>query len=76
MDAHQHRLVDWLHAHTDLGPEARRSGGALAGTMLAWSHLHGTVSLEVTNQYTGMGHRAATLLDSQLHMLADAFRHP
>ncbi|WP_019547358.1 TetR/AcrR family transcriptional regulator [Streptomyces sulphureus] len=68
--------VDWLRAHTALDPQAPRAAGALAGTVLAWSHLHGTVSLEVTGQYTGMGHRAATLLGSQLRMLADAFRLP
>ncbi|MGW2419681.1 TetR/AcrR family transcriptional regulator [Streptomyces sp. NPDC001709] len=66
--------VAWLHARTDLDPADPRARCALGGTILAWSHLHGTVSLEVTGQYTGMGHRAATLLDAQLGLLADAFQ--
>jgi hypothetical protein len=52
------------------------AGAALAGTVLAWSQLHGTVSLEVAGQYAGMGHRAGTLLAAQIDSLADAFRLP
>jgi AcrR family transcriptional regulator len=66
-------VADWLHAYTGLAADDARAGTALAGTVLAWSHLHGTTSLEVSGQYVGMGHQARTLLNAQLDMLADAF---
>ncbi|WP_328404681.1 TetR/AcrR family transcriptional regulator [Streptomyces sp. NBC_00390] len=49
-------------------------GTALAGVVLAWSHMHGAVSLEVSGLFTGMGHTGDTLLAAQIDALADAFR--
>ncbi|MEU0397174.1 TetR/AcrR family transcriptional regulator [Streptomyces sp. NPDC006208] len=49
-------------------------GTALAGVVLAWSHMHGAVSLEVSGQCSGMGHTGDTLLAAQIDTLADAFR--
>ncbi|MFJ9030698.1 TetR/AcrR family transcriptional regulator [Streptomyces sp. NPDC102274] len=65
---------DWLTEHTGNAAPAAGAGAALAGTVLTWSQLHGTVSLEVSGLYGGMGHRASTLLTAQMDALADAFR--
>lgn len=64
----------WLREQTGLDPDDARAGTALAGQVLAWSHLHGTVGLEVSGQYAGMGHSARALLRGQMTMLAAAFR--
>lgn len=61
--------------------EATEEGGAataaaahaLAGAVLAWAQLHGSVSLEVAGQFAGMAHRGGTLLGAQMELLADAF---
>ncbi|GLW15178.1 TetR family transcriptional regulator [Streptomyces sp. NBRC 13847] len=66
-------IADWVAHHTGLPPQDKAAAIALAGTILAWSQLHGTVSLEVSGQYTGMGHRAPTLLTAQVDTLADSF---
>jgi AcrR family transcriptional regulator len=49
------------------------AGHALAGAILAWSRMHGTVSLEVAGQFTGMGHDPRTLFEANIDTLADAF---
>ncbi|MFJ5802204.1 TetR/AcrR family transcriptional regulator [Streptomyces decoyicus] len=67
-------VAGWLAQHTGPAPHDEAAGTALAGTVLAWSQLHGTVSLEVSGQYAGMGHRAQTLLTAQLDLLADSFQ--
>ncbi|WP_302885862.1 hypothetical protein [Streptomyces cavourensis] len=41
--------------------------------MLAWTQLHGSVSLEVAGQFAGMAHRGGTLLGAHMELLADAF---
>ncbi|WP_327706640.1 TetR/AcrR family transcriptional regulator [Streptomyces decoyicus] len=77
MDAWVRRDADvagWLAQHTGPAPHDEAAGTALAGTVLTWSQLHGTVSLEVSGQYAGMGHRAQTLLTAQLDILADSFQ--
>ncbi|MFE2295966.1 TetR/AcrR family transcriptional regulator [Streptomyces sp. NPDC059452] len=50
-----------------------RAASALAGAVLAWAQLHGSVSLEVAGQFAGMAHQGATLLGAQMELLADAF---
>ncbi|KJK55573.1 TetR/AcrR family transcriptional regulator [Saccharothrix sp. ST-888] len=65
-------VAAWVAGHLPAADLAA-AGTALAGAVLAWSQLHGTVSLEVSGQYTGMGHSAATLLTAQTDLLADAF---
>ncbi|MGW8556824.1 TetR/AcrR family transcriptional regulator [Streptomyces tubercidicus] len=67
-------VADWLAQYTGLAPQDEAAGVALAGTVLAWSQLHGTVSLEVSGQYARMGHRARTLLTAQIDTLADSFQ--
>lgn len=52
------------------------AGRALAGAMLAWSQLHGVVSLEITGQYAGMGHDTGNLARAQLDMLAAGYLGP
>jgi len=64
---------DWVAQYADTGSGAS-AGTALAGAVLAWSHMHGAVSLEVSGQFSGMGHTGATLLTAQINTLADAFR--
>lgn len=66
-------VADWLREHTGLAPDDAKAGTALAGPVLAWSSLHGTVNLEVAGQYAGMGHHARALLHAQMGMLATAF---
>ncbi|WP_433860070.1 TetR/AcrR family transcriptional regulator [Streptomyces kronopolitis] len=66
-------IADWVARHTGLSPRDEAAGVALAGAVLAWSQLHGTVGLEVSGQYAGMGHRASTLLVAQIDTLADSF---
>ncbi|MFE0106200.1 TetR/AcrR family transcriptional regulator [Streptomyces sp. NPDC059009] len=65
--------ADWLREYAGLTATDPRAGAALAGTLLSWSQLHGTVSLEVSGQYAGMGHRARTLVTAQMDVLADSF---
>ncbi|MEU1075761.1 MULTISPECIES: TetR/AcrR family transcriptional regulator [unclassified Streptomyces] len=67
-------LAAWIAEHTGLPPYDARTGTALAGAVLAWSQLHGTVSLAVSGQYGGIGPRTRTLLLAQADALADAFR--
>ncbi|MEU3991845.1 TetR/AcrR family transcriptional regulator [Streptomyces platensis] len=67
-------VADWVAEHTGRAPQEEATATALAGTVLAWSQLHGTVSLEVSGQYAGMGHRAPTLLTAQMDTLADSFQ--
>lgn len=67
-------VADWVAQYTGLPPHDKAAGTALAGTVLVWSQLHGTVGLEVSGHYTGMGHRASTLLTAQIDTLADSFR--
>jgi hypothetical protein len=62
-------VADWAHGHVAAGAE----GPALAGAVLAWAHLHGAVSLEVSGQFAGMGHDGGTLITAQIDALADAF---
>ncbi|HET6635927.1 MAG TPA: TetR-like C-terminal domain-containing protein [Streptomyces sp.] len=44
--------------------------------MLAWSQLHGVVSLEITGQYAGMGHDTGNLARAQLDMLTAGYLGP
>ncbi|OAR23061.1 TetR family transcriptional regulator [Streptomyces sp. ERV7] len=67
-------LAAWVAERTGRPPHDPRAATALAGAVLAWSQLHGTVSLAVSGQYGGIGHRARTLLMAQADALADAFR--
>ncbi|MFD9795768.1 TetR/AcrR family transcriptional regulator [Streptomyces sp. NPDC059070] len=69
-------VADWLQERARLVPGDPRAGTALAGAVLAWSQLHGTVSLAVSGQYEGMRQRARTLLTAQVDALADGFRLP
>ncbi|MFF6906820.1 TetR/AcrR family transcriptional regulator [Streptomyces sp. NPDC012389] len=80
-------MTAWLAADGTVGawvaryaPEAAgapagepRAASALAGAVLAWTQLHGSVSLEVAGQFAGMAHRGGTLLGAHMEMLADAF---
>ncbi|KAB1145682.1 TetR/AcrR family transcriptional regulator [Streptomyces luteolifulvus] len=62
-------VAEWVRRHVPAGAE----GAALAGAVLAWSHLHGAIGLEVSGQFEGMGHEGATLLAAQIDSLADTF---
>ena len=66
-------LADWLDVYAP-GAEPQASANALAGAVHVWSQLHGTVSLEVSGLFGGMGHDPAALLDAQARLLADALR--
>ncbi|MEV6296210.1 TetR/AcrR family transcriptional regulator [Streptomyces sp. NPDC051896] len=62
-------VAEWARGHVSTGSE----GTALAGAVLAWTQLHGAVSLEVSGQFRGMGHDGGTLLTAQMDSLADTF---
>ncbi|MER5689635.1 hypothetical protein [Streptomyces sp. NPDC002205] len=47
---------------------------ALAGAVIAWTRIHGVVSLEVEGLYSGMGHQSQTLLEVEMNTLADTIR--
>ncbi|WP_419998077.1 TetR/AcrR family transcriptional regulator [Streptomyces boninensis] len=67
-------VAAWVGQWTGLSTEDPAAAVALTGAITAWPQLHGTVSLEAAGQFTGMGHRPATLLAAQVDMLADAFQ--
>ncbi|WP_370375276.1 TetR-like C-terminal domain-containing protein [Streptomyces laculatispora] len=77
------QMADWLASDAAVGgwvteyaadaSDTAACARALAGALLAWAQLHGSVGLETAGQFTGMGHRVDTLLDAQIGMLADAF---
>ncbi|MGW1890826.1 TetR/AcrR family transcriptional regulator [Streptomyces sp. NPDC002004] len=62
-------VAGWAREQVPAGEE----GAALAGVVLVWSQLHGAVGLEVSGQFTGMGHDGGTLLAAQIDTLADSF---
>ncbi|MFI1046251.1 hypothetical protein ACH4U3_10540 [Streptomyces griseoruber] len=62
-------VAEWARAQVPPGAE----GVALAGAVLAWTHVHGAGGLEVSGQFEGMGHDGATLLTAKLDLLADGF---
>ncbi|MDP9848276.1 TetR-like C-terminal domain-containing protein [Streptosporangium lutulentum] len=55
------------------GQSPRARLRSLAGAVLAWSRMHGTVSLEVMGRFAGMGHDPGTLFEADIGTLADAF---
>lgn len=67
-------VAAWVEQWTGLAPDDPAATVALTGAITAWPQIHGTVSLETAGQFTGMGHRPATLLAVQLDILADAFQ--
>ncbi|MCX4781508.1 TetR/AcrR family transcriptional regulator [Streptomyces sp. NBC_01264] len=67
-------VAAWVGQWTDLSADAPAAAVALTGAVMAWTQMHGTVSLEVSGQFTGMGHDPALLLDVQTTLLADAFQ--
>ncbi|GAA0597129.1 TetR/AcrR family transcriptional regulator [Streptomyces crystallinus] len=67
-------LAAWVAQHTGHPAHDPRAATALAGAVLTWSQLHGTVSLAVSGQYGDIGDRTRTLLMAQADALADAFR--
>ncbi|MFC5822300.1 TetR/AcrR family transcriptional regulator [Nonomuraea insulae] len=60
-------VAEWVRAYA---PDADPAT-ALTGTVMVWARLQGVVSLEVQGQFTGMGHRATTLLTAEMESLAD-----
>ena len=64
---------EWVaqHAGEDVGPDA--SAVALAGSLAAWSRMHGVVSLEVSGQFRTMGHDPGDLFTAEVTMLANDF---
>lgn len=64
----------WVARYTaEAGDDTGAAARALAGALLAWAQLHGSVGLETAGQFAGMGHDGDTLLTAQTAMLADAF---
>ncbi|MFF3272105.1 TetR/AcrR family transcriptional regulator [Streptomyces chrestomyceticus] len=62
-------VAEWAAAYA---PAADDPVPALAASVLAWSRMHGIVSLEVQGSFQGMGHDSATLLALEIGALADA----
>ncbi|MFC1402570.1 MULTISPECIES: TetR/AcrR family transcriptional regulator [Streptacidiphilus] len=67
-------VAAWVGQWTGLDADDPAAAVALTGAITAWPQIHGTVSLETAGQFTGMGHRPATLLAVQIDILADAFQ--
>lgn len=68
-------VVAWVREQAP-GLPADGFAVALAGALCAWPQMHGVISLEVSGQFTGMGHDGAMLLACQLGALADSFGLP
>ncbi|MFB6788638.1 TetR/AcrR family transcriptional regulator [Streptomyces olivaceus] len=66
-------VASWVEQWTG---QSAAADTALAGAVTTWSQMHGTVSLEITGQFTGMGHDPTTLLDVQTALLADTYQLP
>jgi hypothetical protein len=66
-------VAAWVAENEALPDGDEDAGHALAGAVLAWSRMHGTVSLEVMGQFAGMGHDPGTLFEANIDTLADAF---
>ncbi|MFE7749157.1 TetR/AcrR family transcriptional regulator [Streptomyces sp. NPDC057428] len=67
-------VTSWVAEYApDTAADQRRAAYGLAGAVLVWAQLHGSVGLEAAGQFAGMGHRGDTLLTTQLDQLADAF---
>ncbi|MDH2426613.1 TetR/AcrR family transcriptional regulator [Sphaerisporangium sp. TRM90804] len=70
--AREPQVAAWVAEHTTpTGDDT--AGVALAGALQAWTRLHGVLTLEVEGQFAGMGHDPATLMETELHTLADTF---
>ncbi|MEU8509314.1 WHG domain-containing protein [Streptomyces brevispora] len=54
----------WVAEYTADAADTAASARALAGALLAWAQLHGSVGLEATGQFAGMGHSGDALLDA------------
>jgi AcrR family transcriptional regulator len=68
-------VADWVAQQANTR-DSTAGGRALAGAVLAWSGMHGVVSLEAAGRLTGMGHRPEALFTAQIDLLADGFRLP
>jgi AcrR family transcriptional regulator len=66
-------LAAWVRHHN---PNPATPASALTGAVLAWSLIHGTVSLDAAHHFTGMGHTTTVLLTTEIDMLADSFGLP
>ncbi|WP_329042065.1 TetR/AcrR family transcriptional regulator [Streptomyces sp. NBC_00178] len=67
-------VASWVAEYApDAAADQRRAAYGLAGAVLVWAQLHGSVGLEAAGQFAGMGHSGDTLLTTQLDQLADAF---
>ncbi|OKI00184.1 TetR family transcriptional regulator [Streptomyces sp. CB02923] len=60
-------VADWAAAYTSVADPVP----TLAATILAWTRIHGIVSLEVQGLFANMGHDPATLLTLEIGSLAD-----
>ncbi|NUK07079.1 TetR/AcrR family transcriptional regulator [Streptomyces lunaelactis] len=65
-------VVEWVNSNMPDAGADPDPATALAGTIIVWARLHGIVSLEVQGQFSGMGHRVATLVDAEMGALADS----
>ncbi|MDJ1135105.1 TetR/AcrR family transcriptional regulator [Streptomyces iconiensis] len=69
-------VAAWVEQWTGQDADGFAAANALTGAVMTWPQMHGTVSLEITGQFTGMGHDPATLLNVQTALLADTFQLP
>ncbi|MEU3191418.1 TetR/AcrR family transcriptional regulator [Streptomyces sp. NPDC006992] len=69
-------VAAWVEQWTGQPGTGAAADTALTGAVMTWPQMHGTVSLEITGQFTGMGHDPATMLDIQTAILADTFQLP
>ncbi|MFB7667407.1 TetR/AcrR family transcriptional regulator [Kitasatospora sp. NPDC056138] len=67
-------VAAWVAHYVGAPTGTDHAGRALAGAVMAWTRMHGVVSLEVEGQFDGMGHEPHTLLEVEMNALADNFR--
>jgi AcrR family transcriptional regulator len=67
-------VAAWVAEWTGLSAQEPAAAVALTGAIMVWPQMHGTVGLETAGQFADMGHEPATLLATQIDILADAFQ--
>lgn len=63
----------WVADYVGADPSPDAVAVAIAGTLAAWTRMHGVVSLEVSGQFGTMGHDPQDLFAAEVATLADDF---
>lgn len=66
-------VSQWVAEFAGQDTDEEAAAVALAGTITAWTRMHGVVSLEVSGQFRDMGHHPEDLFTAEVAMLAADF---